>query len=310
LLPSFNFYNADLLELNDALQALGYVDDVMVMAIGKDFNETTQAICKHMEGENGGFKWSADHNSKFEISKLAIMHLGQKKTRSPTGTLRPMHKPKLNLQGKEVNTVDRYRYLGIVIDDKLTWRKHKEKVIENATKWVLQCCHLAKMDTGLSPKHMCQLYMTVTIPKMTYGADIWYSPPWKNSGAKWMMGSVRIMQQLAKIQQIATLAINGALCTTLTDMLDIHAGILPLELTMLKVCHRSLVRICTLPAPHPLHQLIQEYRTVHARKHRTPLHKLLDYFPEIHPNQIETIMLNPRPPTYTVASFSTEITQD
>ena len=103
-----------------------------------------------------------------------------------------MHKPKLNLQGKEVNTVDRYRYLGIVIDDKLTWRKHEEKVIENATKWVLQCRCIAKMDTGLSPKHMRQLYMTVAIPKMTYGADIWYSPPRKNSGAKRMMGSVRI----------------------------------------------------------------------------------------------------------------------
>ena len=85
-LPSFNFYNADLLELTNALQALGYVDDMIVMAVGKDFEETTQAIHNHMEGENGAFKWSADHNSRFEISKLAVMHLGQKKTRSPTGT--------------------------------------------------------------------------------------------------------------------------------------------------------------------------------------------------------------------------------
>ena len=309
-LPSFNFYNADLLELTDTLQALGYVDDAMVMAVGKDFEETTQAIRKHMEGENGGFKWSADHNSRFEISKLAIMHLGQKKARSPNGTPHPMRKPKLNLQGREVNTVDRYRYLGIVIDDKLTWKRHEEKVIDNATKWVLQCRRLAKTDTGLSPYHMRRLYMTVAIPKMTYGAEIWYSPPRKIPGAKRMTGSVRIMRQLTKIQRIATLAINGALRTTPTDTLDIHAGMLPLELTMLKVCHRSLVRICTLPESHPLHQLIREYRTVYARKHRTPLHKLLDHFPEIQPGQIETITPNPRPPAYTVDSFTTEIAQD
>ena len=88
-LPSFNYYNADLLELSTALQALGYVDDTMIMAIGEDYEETTQAIREHMEGENGGFRWSADHNSKFDINKVAIMHLGHKKRRSSTGTPRP-----------------------------------------------------------------------------------------------------------------------------------------------------------------------------------------------------------------------------
>ena len=139
LLPSFNYYDVDLLELSTTLQALGYVDDAMVMAIGEDYEETTQAICEHMERENGGFKWSADHNSKFKINKLAIMHLGHKKHRSPTGTPHPLHRLKLMLQGKEVNTVDCYKYLGIVIDNKLTWRKHEDKVIDNATKWVMQC---------------------------------------------------------------------------------------------------------------------------------------------------------------------------
>ena len=138
-LPLFNYYNADLLELSTILQALGYVDNTMVMAIGEDYEETTQAIFEHMEGENGGFKWSADHKSKFKINKLAIMHLGHKKHRSLTGTPHPLHKPKLMPQGKEVNTVDCYKYLGIVIDDKLTWRKHKDKDIDNATKWVMQC---------------------------------------------------------------------------------------------------------------------------------------------------------------------------
>ena len=40
------------------------------------------------------------------------------------------------------------------------------------------------------------------------------------------------------------------------------------------------------------------------------LHRLLDHFPKIHPDQIETIEPNPRPPTYVTTSFSTEIVQD
>jgi len=153
-LPSFNYYNADLLELSETLQALGYVDDVMIMAVGKDSEETTQAIREQMGGENGGFKWSTDHNSKFEISKLAVMHLGSKKSKTRRGNTCPMHKPKLLLQGKEVNVVDSYKYLGIVINDKLSWRKHEERAIANATKWVMQCQCLAKTDTGPLPKLM------------------------------------------------------------------------------------------------------------------------------------------------------------
>ena len=40
-LPSFNYYNVDLLKLSETLQALGYVDNVMIMEVGKDFEETT-----------------------------------------------------------------------------------------------------------------------------------------------------------------------------------------------------------------------------------------------------------------------------
>lgn len=92
-----------------------------------------------MEKENGGFQWSTDHNSRFEISKLVVIHLGQKKVKSPAGKSQQMHRPKLMLQGKEINAVSNYKYLGIIIDDKLTWRKHEERVIGNATKWVMQC---------------------------------------------------------------------------------------------------------------------------------------------------------------------------
>ena len=83
--------------------------------------------------------------------------------------------------------------------------------------------------------------MLVAIPKMTYGANIWYNPPTKKLGAKWQTGLVRVMHQLTRVQQMATLAISGALHTTPTDTLDIHTGILLLKLTMTKACHRSLI---------------------------------------------------------------------
>jgi len=83
-----------------------------------------------------------------------VMHLGNKKSKTWTGNTHPMHKPKLLLQGKEVNAVDSYKYLGIVINNKLSWRKHEERAIANATKWVIQCQCLTKTDTRPLPKLM------------------------------------------------------------------------------------------------------------------------------------------------------------
>jgi hypothetical protein len=103
---------------------------------------------------------------------------------------------------------------------------------------------------GVSAKLMQQLYMAVAIPKMTYGAEVWYTPLIKPIGAARNAGSVGALRGLQKTHRIVILAINGALRTTPTDMLDTHAGTLPIELMLLKTCHRATTRICTLAQTH------------------------------------------------------------
>jgi hypothetical protein len=107
---------------------------------------------------------------------------------------------------------------------------------------------------------MRRLYLAVALPKITYGIDIWYSPPTKPTGAARNTGSVGTLKSLQKLQRMATLAITGALRTTPTDLLDAHAGVLPMELALLKVCHRAAVRMLTLPKTHPLHKKVKDAR--------------------------------------------------
>ncbi|RDB20589.1 putative RNA-directed DNA polymerase from transposon X-element [Hypsizygus marmoreus] len=115
-------YNAELLEIVRHLQesAVGYVDDGMAVAEGKDFNETTEALHDIMEREEGGFKWSADHNSNFELSKLAIVHFTQKRVQNPqTKKSELLPRPPLILRGITVKEVTSYKYLGIHVDNEL-----------------------------------------------------------------------------------------------------------------------------------------------------------------------------------------------
>jgi len=75
---------------------------------------------------------------------------------------------------------------------------------------------------------MRQLYLAVALPKIMYGIDTWYIPPYKPVGATKNSGSVATLRALQKLQQMATLAITGTLRTTPTDFLDMHAGTLPM----------------------------------------------------------------------------------
>jgi ribonuclease HI len=136
---------------------------------------------------------------------------------------------------------------------------------------------------------MRQLYISVALPKITYGLEIWYTPPHKKPGLTKNSGSASALRQLQKIQRIASLAINGALRTTPTDFLDVHAGILPIESALLKASHRAAIRLLTLPDSHPLHSIIEATRNKPPSKHSSPIANLIRIFKLSH-KRVETIL--------------------
>ena len=125
------------------------------------------------------------------------------------GSRIPLPKPPLMLQGQIVKAVKSFKYLGIQIDTGLRCKEQAQRAMANATKWILQFRRLTKQSTGVGPKLMCQLYLAVALPKITYGIDIWYTPPSKPPGYTKNIGSVGALKNLQKIQRIAMLAITG-----------------------------------------------------------------------------------------------------
>ena len=168
-------YNTDLLDLldntheEDAIDA----DDVALLASGTDFDKTTRCLQEMMTKEEGGLHWSTKHNSRFEVSKSAIVHFSRKTTPDP-GTARgrvPIHRPALILEGQPVQEVRSYKYLGVQIDSHLRWKEQVQRATANTTKWILQYRRLTRPTTGVKAKLMRQLYLAVTLPKIMYGID-------------------------------------------------------------------------------------------------------------------------------------------
>jgi hypothetical protein len=289
-------YNADLLEITeDELKedALGYVDDIALVATGDDFEETTQQLKQMMTREGGGLQWSREHNSRFEVSKSAIIHFTRKTIPDPHvehGRV-PMERPKLVLEGQEVKETTCYKYLGVQMDSpsQLCWKEQAQRATANATKWILQYRQLTRPSTGVKSKLMRHLYIAVALPNMIYGFfDVWYTPPTKPVRYTKNTGSVGILRNLQKTQRLATTAITGMLRSLPTDLLDAHAGLFPMELALMKACHRAMTCMLTLPNSHPLHSIITSSKRHTPDKHPSPINQLLSIF-KLSRTNVETI---------------------
>ena len=123
----------------------------------------------------------------------------------------------------------------------------------------------------------------------TYGIP----PPTKPTGFTKNTGSVGALQNLEKAQRIATTAITGTLRSAPTDLIDAHAGLLPMELALRKACHRAMLRCLTLPVTHSLHQVVRTAKRHPPEKHLGPLDQLLKIF-KLRNTKFETIESAPQ----------------
>ncbi|KAF5388427.1 hypothetical protein D9615_000843 [Tricholomella constricta] len=144
---------------------------------------------------------------------------------------------------------------------------------------------------------MERLYSAVAVPKFAYAADIWFTPIHRKEGHMRDSGSVGFARQLTKLHRMALIAITGAMRSAPTDALELHANLPPVDLLLDKICHRSAMRIATLPGAHPLHKRIRNCVRYNVKRHRSPLHNLARVY-HVNPDDMETIDPVRQLPTY------------
>ena len=86
-------------------------------------------------------------------------------------------RPPLIVNNQTITEFQTYKYLGVIINTQLRWKEQAQRAMANATKWLLQYRRLTRPSSGTSTKLMRQLYVSVALPKITYGLDVWYTPP-------------------------------------------------------------------------------------------------------------------------------------
>jgi hypothetical protein len=112
------------------------------------------------------------------------------------------------------------------------------------------------------------------------------------------LGPARTTSQMALIQRVGALAIMGGLRTSPTDVLNIHAHLLPVATLVNKWCHGALTRMAALPIEHPLYKIMKSRRIGKTKRHKGPLHHLTKWF-KIDVNAMEKTPMVVRDPSKT-----------
>ena len=290
----YQFYNADLLDIprDKSEDALAYVDDTILVATAESFHEAHSKLESMMSREGGVSEWSKMHNSSLEFLKLALIDFAHRSS--------PKAKATLQLPQRQIEPSTSAKYLGVILDQNLTWKTHQAYAVEKGTKWAAQIRRIARPAWGITPKYARRLYISVALPRILYAADVWcVSTQGKGIRARaGTLGPAKAIKQIASIQRAGALAITGGLRTTATDALNAHAHLLPAALIVRKWCHLAMTRMATLPEGHPLYKPVKRKRTGRTKRHKGPIHYLARWF-ETDVNKVEKIPAAARHPSET-----------
>lgn len=213
----------ELLEIltNNGLEVIGYADDIAIMVRGND----DQIISDRMqEALNLIQEWCCDNNLGINPNKIVIV---------PFTNRRKLDFKTLALRGRTIELEKTVKYLGIYLDQKLTWNQQLENIRTKAIRALWTCSMLYGKTWGLKPQMIHWTYTMIIRPMITYAALVWW-PKTKQKQAQ---------NVLNNIQRRTCLGITGAMHTCPTVALEALTGLTPLHLQVKKEAALSALRL-------------------------------------------------------------------
>jgi hypothetical protein len=178
--------------INDLLGSLGYegtrVPGTLKKFLGLLFADDTvlwlptRKILKRVlvKLEEWGQEWGMSFGVKADGSKSAILPIGEKEQkRAP--------KLRLTLCGKEIPVVTSYKYLGVLLDNKLSMETIRSHALQRGRK-ALQACRHILANQSIPVMSRVMVFQSMVVNSAMYGAEVF------GGTKKSALGFTRLMQ--------------------------------------------------------------------------------------------------------------------
>ncbi|XP_067118873.1 uncharacterized protein [Centruroides vittatus] len=133
----------------------------------------------------------------------------------------PLNKgPIIRIDGHRIKNSNNVKYLGILMDNKLTLKDHVHYAYEKAITTIHSLSSIARNKWGYNSKTCRLLYTAVIEPIITYSAEIWGTSAVK----------VHIRRKLQSAQRLMAITITKSYKTAPTDAIIAIANLTPIDL--------------------------------------------------------------------------------
>lgn len=205
-----------------------YVDDLQISYQGPDIKSIEHKLQNTI---NNIITWSDTNGYIFSASKTCCMHFCR---------LRNLHPdPDIYWQFTRINVVAETKFLGVILDRKLTFIPHVNNLRKKCNK-TLNCLKiLANTSWGADRDTLLHIYHSVIRSKLDYGSCVY--------------GSARhsVLEKLDPVQHSALRISSGAFRTSPTESLHVICGEYPLYIHRINYSLRYYFRVLSNPR-HPL----------------------------------------------------------
>lgn len=201
-----------LAEIKD-VETIAYADDLAMLIGGNSRLELEKRGADVIKTIND---WCEMHKLKISATKTTALLM--------RGKLDKERMPRLKIEQQNIKYASEVRYLGVLIDGKLSFVTHARYLRDKLTKFMMQIRRIARDEWGLKKNVLNILYRAVAVPITTYAAALWYDK----------VSRTLVKRHILAAQRTLLMVLTKACKTTSTSAMQVISGLMPLDLEIIQ----------------------------------------------------------------------------
>lgn len=246
-------YNNTLLSLPDSLThstSLGFVDDFILMTAAADHRELTTKVQSLAHAQ---IAWAGRHGAIFDTNKTKWMIFATQD--SPIGMSIDFG------DRKSLQPVNETKWLGVTLDSRLTFRKHRDDVVAKGKKRANFLTSLSNTKWSIPPA----LFRTLITSTVHAATDY--------AAAAWLNLSVPkfFVEKLTSIDSICATRALGALRNSPQVFLRHDLNLQRPDIRLTARILNTIAIVASKPPSQPLYHMYLHARETRPQAHKGPL---------------------------------------
>ncbi|XP_073811046.1 uncharacterized protein [Musca autumnalis] len=204
------------------IKTVAYADDVVIMITGK----FPQTLSELMQGALVKLsRWAHNNGLGVNPSKTELVLFTNKRK------VKPFTLP--TLDGVALKLSLEAKYLDIILDHQLTWKRNVEERAKRGLIALYSCKNSIGKSWGLKPQVIHWIFTAIVRPILTYGSLVWWNALSKTS----------LLHKINTVQRAASLLITGAMKSTPQAALNVLLDLHPMNLVVQDLAAKSALRL-------------------------------------------------------------------